>query len=826
MSFQRTQFLNPTTISLANSDDIISESPAKKRKTENNNSGGYQSENDSGDDLFADNHDTIATYVLPQTQPQKNTIPQPDLPFENLSQTQVNHGSIALEPFTTQQHQTQPTQILSSTLPGRRKDIRGTETRTGVATDTVTNTLTSKDTNSAAAAAAAAAKPIIQVEASSPISEHDHYATAAKPAAPTIKGGILANAMAPPGTFFRKPFGSQQTPQPAAINSEEEDPPVEPISSDDELTSSRADIRPSAFASSGRSHTLGTNGTSSFKDITSRFAYSEKDGNDVKDSSVSAKRAADDMASAYGLARRNKPARQTAPSRAMPVQQDMELDDIPDYGFRQKVMRMSMIYPNKTVAELHDALVRKKGNYNDAIDYVLELEDKAEVDLSKSDDGGNDDVVFLPKLPPAPKPTTKRQVRAPNRTIQEKWSSTQAAKGMPLSPQKPEPLRITLTDTPPKPKPRRRLIRGRKEPSSPAVSSPERNGEISKRHNGSGRVSNAITIDSDTPSESSASGSETDDDTEAGELEGQLIDFLNKCSLEDLVDLSNQSEDVGKAIIGNRPFRNLSTIREVTIEPTDESSTITTKTGKKKTKNRKPVGDKVVDVCLEMWTGYDAVDRLVKRCEELGKPLAAEMESWGFDVFGISKDGELQLTSRKREDGERPRDSGIGTPSSSAPVEEVEVAEDDDDDENEVKIIGRKNRNNVRDRPESGLKFLSQPECMTKDRPMKEYQLVGLNWLNLLWTKKLSCILADDMGLGKTCQVIAFLSHLYESTGTLNDKGKFSARGPHLIIVPGSTLENWLREFQMFSPQLLVEPYYGMYCKEIKTSLLLCCTVT
>ena len=52
---------------------------------------------------------------------------------------------------------------------------------------------------------------------------------------------------------------------------------------------------------------------------------------------------------------------------------------------------------------------------------------------------------------------------------------------------------------------------------------------------------------------------------------------------------------------------------------------------------------------------------------------------------------------------------------------------------------------------------------------------------------------------GKTCQVIAFISHLVET-------GK---QGPHLIIVPPSTLENWLREFNNFSPNLAVEPYYG-----------------
>lgn len=56
-----------------------------------------------------------------------------------------------------------------------------------------------------------------------------------------------------------------------------------------------------------------------------------------------------------------------------------------------------------------------------------------------------------------------------------------------------------------------------------------------------------------------------------------------------------------------------------------------------------------------------------------------------------------------------------------------------------------------------------------------------------------------DMGLGKTCQVVAFLAHLLE-------KG---IKGPHLIVVPASTLENWLREFEIFCPLLKVVPYHG-----------------
>jgi len=55
------------------------------------------------------------------------------------------------------------------------------------------------------------------------------------------------------------------------------------------------------------------------------------------------------------------------------------------------------------------------------------------------------------------------------------------------------------------------------------------------------------------------------------------------------------------------------------------------------------------------------------------------------------------------------------------------------------------------------------------------------------------------MGLGKTAQIISFLGYLYSSKGI----------GPHLIIVPSSTIDNWLREFKKWCPSLEVRSYYG-----------------
>ncbi|NWU72514.1 SMRCD regulator, partial [Pterocles burchelli] len=60
-------------------------------------------------------------------------------------------------------------------------------------------------------------------------------------------------------------------------------------------------------------------------------------------------------------------------------------------------------------------------------------------------------------------------------------------------------------------------------------------------------------------------------------------------------------------------------------------------------------------------------------------------------------------------------------------------------------------------------------------------------------------ILANEMGLGKTIEAIAFLAHLYQE----------GDGGPHLIVVPASTLDNWVREVHLWCPELDILLYYG-----------------
>ena len=55
-------------------------------------------------------------------------------------------------------------------------------------------------------------------------------------------------------------------------------------------------------------------------------------------------------------------------------------------------------------------------------------------------------------------------------------------------------------------------------------------------------------------------------------------------------------------------------------------------------------------------------------------------------------------------------------------------------------------------------------------------------------------------GLGKTLQTISLLGYLHEFRGI---------SGPHMVIVPKSTLHNWINEFRKWCPVLRVKKFHG-----------------
>ncbi|CCD24877.1 DNA translocase NDAI_0E00610 [Naumovozyma dairenensis CBS 421] len=89
--------------------------------------------------------------------------------------------------------------------------------------------------------------------------------------------------------------------------------------------------------------------------------------------------------------------------------------------------------------------------------------------------------------------------------------------------------------------------------------------------------------------------------------------------------------------------------------------------------------------------------------------------------------------------------------------------------------------------------YVNESPSFIQNGKLRDYQVQGLNWLISLHENKLSGILADEMGLGKTLQTISFLGYL---------KYIKKIDGPFLIIVPKSTLDNWRREFNKWTPEV------------------------
>lgn len=658
--------------------ESIQETPTKRRKTQK----GYVANDepyDSQDDSGDNNSDDYETVA---TLPVQRSIPRPATP------------ELPSSPYT---YTTQPTQIAVA-LQSRIGDSSGQNSS------------------------------VVQVAASSPSSIP--LSSPARPSDTKWQGGKLAKLMAPAGTAYRSPMGVVK---PKVIDfSDDEGPTYRGGSSDEEpLKSLKGDIKPSTFIQSTQAIASDNAAKTRFKEITSRSFYKPLEVTSARDQGM-------------GLLRPS----QAAPTKAQPVEAT-SIDDIEDYQLRSKITRILTILPQKSVAMCKNALLRKKGNFEDALEFLSAMDADADLDQKPPSSRNEKEEKFSANMREKagqaverlPKPSAKQHVKAPLKSILQRWSTNTQTISKSSHP-------APANEAPPKP--RRRLVQGQRHKRSPADtnSSPP-------------RAKHVITLDSD--QSDSGLGLESSDDVEREDIETKVLNFLNNCSIPELVDIAATPEDLATFLLSQKPFRNLAEARKV-------NTKISAKGPRRGVQQL--LGDKIVDKCIDMWTGYEAVDMLVGQCEVLGKPIGEEMKKWGVDVFGAAKDGELELVSFDKMSGEKGsiRDSGIGTPTSDE--------ESFDQDQNA---------------------FFPQPKMMSQKIVLKDYQIVGINWLYLLFRKNLSCILADDMGLGKTCQVIAFLAHLRET----------GIKGPHLIVVPGSTLENWLQEFSTYCPDLTVMPYYG-----------------
>ncbi|KAL2757651.1 hypothetical protein ACRALDRAFT_2097318 [Sodiomyces alcalophilus JCM 7366] len=343
----------------------------------------------------------------------------------------------------------------------------------------------------------------------------------------------------------------------------------------------------------------------------------------------------------------------------------------------------------------------------------------------------------------------------------------------PLKPKKPSaPLSskaskffapTPVTET--KPKPRRRLVQGRRPnrspspPSQPVLQPAAENfadmDELAHEH---------IMISDDKDDEYDDMRGELAESVKES-LQDKALNTINKAPIDDLAAMTNLKQDELKAVVSKRPFRDISQVERVTV-PKKGSRKLT----------KFAIGEVLVDAIMEFTKATNAIDDVVAQCERNASRVKEETSQWDLDFKGQRRnvqpmsDSELPLTPKSLK-SQKYMDPPIAR----------------------------------------------QPGLMDGHCEMRPFQLYGLNWMTLLYKSRYGCILADEMGLGKTCQVISLIAHLVESY----DEERDAVRPwPNLVVVPPSTLSNWQAEFDKFAPDLSVLVYQGSRRQDIAEEML------
>ncbi|EIW82919.1 hypothetical protein CONPUDRAFT_52649 [Coniophora puteana RWD-64-598 SS2] len=240
--------------------------------------------------------------------------------------------------------------------------------------------------------------------------------------------------------------------------------------------------------------------------------------------------------------------------------------------------------------------------------------------------------------------------------------------------------------------------------------------------------------------------------------EDRALAYFNDSTEEGLQELTGCTADQAKKISEHRPF-----------DDEDDLRVKLAQGGRKAGPGG--ISPRMFDDCVAMFKGYGHVDSVLESVERIGDNLRAAIASWTLQ-------GSVESGKGKQKEEDATQDVL------------TKMYEADD---------GSLSLRTLRHVKASADYLTQQPKALPENVKLKDYQLLGVNWLYLLYRKELSCILADEMGLGKTIQVISFLAHLQEH----------GRHGPHLVVVPSSTLENWCREFARFAPSIAVQTYYA-----------------
>ena len=158
----------------------------------------------------------------------------------------------------------------------------------------------------------------------------------------------------------------------------------------------------------------------------------------------------------------------------------------------------------------------------------------------------------------------------------------------------------------------------------------------------------------------------------------------------------------------------------IAARPFEQPEDINAKLGQTKKKSGATgISPRVFEDTVDIMAGYADVDRILEECENIGAKLRSAIAAW--TATGSDKGKEV-------------------------PSREASTAlADDFQDDGALSLRSRASFN-----PDKKNQFLSQPSLLSDTVTLKEYQLLGVNWLHLLYNRGLSCILADEMGKAST----------------------------------------------------------------------------
>lgn len=128
---------------------------------------------------------------------------------------------------------------------------------------------------------------------------------------------------------------------------------------------------------------------------------------------------------------------------------------------------------------------------------------------------------------------------------------------------------------------------------------------------------------------------------------------------------------------------------------------------------------KLFEQYTEIMEGYVQIDACLNRCEAIAKDISGTLSVWRS--AGMGQDGSVIGT---------PRADGLNDVK--VDVNKVSELLKSETDQKRRKILSRY--------------IKEQPAKLSSGTILKDYQLLGVNWLNLLFSKKIGCILADEMG--------------------------------------------------------------------------------